>query len=333
MKSHILRGVLTAFLLSGTAHAADIAKAPTIAPAVPFTWSGLYAGGFAGYGTNDNDNATASGGDPASLTGFACTSTVGGCFHGAGKIGGSTVTATGTGAASNGTFSPPLNLGTLGGIDSLNPNSNGAVFGGRIGANLQFGKIVLGVEDELAWSGMSGSQSINGAGFTPNLGAGASFTQTSYGSISTSVNWYDAFVARLGFTPYQEVLFFAKVGGVYGGISSSAVIGNQLSLVTAGDLNGNLSAVQAGNGDTSKFGWTWGFGVEYAFGLSGWSARLDYTQFNFGSINYAVTGVPTGGLSGPHTAYTGAFQSVSSNVSQSLNYGTVTFGLDYKFGS
>lgn len=333
-----------ALVLEG--RAADLptkAVVPPVAYQSTFTWTGFYVGGFGGYGMNNSDNASVGSGGPASTNGFNCSATpTTGVLHGphcgdpryaldpSWKGSGTPASATWAGA--------PVNLGNFGGVDSLNPNSAGVVFGGRAGYNLQVNRIVLGIEDEFAWSGIKGSQSVNGLGFSPNLsgfGPGNSFTQNSFGSISTSLNWYDTLVARIGWTPWNDVLFYGKIGGAFAGVSTSAVVGNQLSLVTAGGFSGNLGLTQAGSGDTTKAGLAWGGGIEYALGTSGWTVRLDYTQLDLGTVSYAITGVPTGTL--VHTTTNSVttrnynFGGVNGSVSQSLNYGIITAGLDYKF--
>jgi outer membrane immunogenic protein len=125
MHRYLLASVAALALGIGAASAADLGPAPapiyTKAPvAVPYNWSGFYAGGNAGWvGSADNT---------INLTG----------------------TDTGTGGLgtdlANGTIPNPLSLGY-----------NGFLGGGQLGYNWQSGNWVFGLEADMDWSSAKGS--------------------------------------------------------------------------------------------------------------------------------------------------------------------------------
>lgn len=123
---------------------------------------------------------------------------------------------------------------------------SGAMVGGTLGYNYQTGWAVLGVEADVAWSGVEGS----------------TFTNCPLGC-ETKNSWFGTARGRIGyafdrFMPY----------------------------LTGGAAFGDIQATAAGFGGTKKtqFGWTAGGGIEYAF-VSNWSAKLEYLYVDLGSVD------------------------------------------------
>lgn len=126
MKKYVL-AMLCSVALIPAANAADLGpavKAPVLAPA-PFTWTGFYIGGNAGWGRGDVKSSN--------LT----TTTDGTLFGNPGFLGGP---VTFTNADRN--------------FDLGHDGFNG---GGQIGYNWQIDKAVLGIEADFQWSGFKGT--------------------------------------------------------------------------------------------------------------------------------------------------------------------------------
>jgi outer membrane immunogenic protein len=129
-------------------------------------------------------------------------------------------------------------FGLNGSIFSGNERDSGFVGGGQLGYNMQFGSFVAGVEADLQFADMGGSN-----GFVQQNG-------TWYNTGASGLDYFGTVRARLGLA-MDRALIYATGGFAYGG----------------GD-NGNgcfvgAVAFDCNNDDTST-GWTLGGGVEYA---------------------------------------------------------------------
>jgi outer membrane immunogenic protein len=125
-------------------------------------------------------------------------------------------------------------------------NLTGGLLGGTIGYNWQPGPLVLGIESELDWSGISGS--------TTNLCPLA---------CKTANSWLGTVRGRVGYA-------FDRI----------------MPYVTGGLAFGNIKASTPGfpGIDNANTGWTVGAGLEVAIG-GGWTAKAEYLFVDLGSAN------------------------------------------------
>jgi outer membrane immunogenic protein len=126
MKRLILGGAALAAIIAGPAVAADMKvkalyKAP---PPAPFSWSGCYIGGNAGYGWDDTSANLVVPSDPGSLA-----------FYG-----------------------PTVSIGAL--PDVIFYKQSGFIAGGQIGCNRQVDRFVVGIEGDLDFAHISGSGGV-----------------------------------------------------------------------------------------------------------------------------------------------------------------------------
>lgn len=217
----LLTGTAALALAVSAASAADLprrAAPPAVAPiaAVPlFTWTGFYVGANAGYGWQNNDDSS--------------------IFVPRGSF------ATAPGAS-----------GTLSFGDD---NGEGFVAGGQIGYNYQLGTFVVGVEADLHWADLGGS---DGVAFVP-AGFPRSFVPA---GVAGGVDWFGTVRGRVG-VAFDRALVYATGGFAYGG--------------TDNDDNFGLF----NDNDDVRTGWVLGGGVEYAFtnnltfGVEGLWVNLD----------------------------------------------------------
>ena len=129
------------------------------------------------------------------------------------------------------------------------PSLSGGLIGGTLGYNWQMGQAVIGLETDLAWSGIRGSAAC-GAGF----------------NCETRNNWLGTTRVRLGYAA-DRFMPYVTGGVAYGGLKTSV----------------------SGVGETSKTkaGWTLGAGVEAAI-AGPWTAKLEYLYVDLGRMDSVV---------------------------------------------
>jgi outer membrane immunogenic protein len=157
---------------------------------------------------------------------------------------------------------------------SLSPK--GGLYGVTLGYNYQIGSWVWGVEGDYDWSSVKESAACYGV-----------FT------CETSNTYLATIRGRLGYA-FDRWLPYLTGGGAYGDIKAS----------TTNPLFGGSSS--------SKFGWTFGGGLEYAF-LGNWSAKIEYLYVDLGTFDCGMSCGPA----------------LTDNVSFKENI--VRAGLNYKF--
>jgi outer membrane immunogenic protein len=138
---------------------------------------------------------------------------------------------------------------------------SGGLVGGTAGYNWQFGNAVLGIEGDIDWANLKGT---NSSTLCP---AGC----------STSDTWLSTVRGRAGYA--------------FGGV---------LPYLTGGLALGDIRAATPGFAGASNTGagWTAGGGIE--FGLTGnWSAKAEYLYVDLGRFNCGVScnGLPTDNVS------------------------------------
>jgi outer membrane immunogenic protein len=132
------------------------------------------------------------------------------------------------------------------GVSTGNFDISGAVAGGTMGYNMQFGSTIFGVETDIDWTNIKGSATANCAS-----------------TCQTSNDWLGTLRGRLGYT-LDRLLPFVSAGLAYGNIK--------------GDLAGGS------NFNDFKVGWTAGGGLEYAF-AGNWTAKAEYLYVDLGKAN------------------------------------------------
>ena len=129
---------------------------------------------------------------------------------------------------------------------------SGGLFGGTVGYNIQTGMIVLGVEGDFDWSGLSGSVSC---------AAGLAICET-------SSDWLATFRGRIGYS-FDRWMPYVTGGGAFADVKATA---------SAPLLGAALSS------SSTQAGWTLGGGIEFAF-MSNWTAKVEYLHVDLGSFD------------------------------------------------
>jgi outer membrane immunogenic protein len=163
-----------------------------------------------------------------------------------------------------------------------NFNTRGGLAGGTVGYNYQMGPWLLGAEADLDWSNIRGT--FNGLVTIP--GGSAPF------SLSSQLQWLETTRVRAGVV-WDHALFYGTAGAAMGGLNAS---------VNASPAASGLGVAVTASDTQTRFGWTAGAGVEYAF-TSYLSGKVEYLYVGLGSQNQIVvdsvkfsTNIVRGGL-------------------------------------
>jgi outer membrane immunogenic protein len=153
-----------------------------------------------------------------------------------------------------------------------NFGTSGGLVGGTVGYNYQFGQWLVGGEADLDWSNIQGT--FNSAA----VGGAAPF------GLGSQLNWLETTRARVGWV-WNRAVFYGTGGAALGGVTANASGAG----LTASDTQ-------------TRFGWTAGAGIEYAF-TNNISAKVEYlyvdlgtqTQITVDSVKF-TTNLVRGGL-------------------------------------
>lgn len=127
---------------------------------------------------------------------------------------------------------------------------SGWLAGGQIGANYQFGAVVLGIEADASWA------DINGSHFDITTPANA---------LGTKVDAVGSVTGRLGYA-FDRALVYVKGGAAWVNEKHWIRDGTGFQFATANDL--------------TRWGWTIGGGLEYAIDYN-WSVKGEYQYMDF----------------------------------------------------
>jgi outer membrane immunogenic protein len=145
----------------------------------------------------------------------------------------------------------------LGPAGSLKTTGEGFTIGGTIGYNYQIGNFVAGLEADLNYVDLGKTVSTTIGGITTSVSQGPTYLGTVRG--------------RLG-VAFDNFLVYATGGLAYGDQDASTTVSG-------------AGAFWSGGKNDTRFGYTVGAGVEYAF-TRNWSAKVEYLYYDLGSVNY-----------------------------------------------
>jgi outer membrane immunogenic protein len=170
--------------------------------------------------------------------------------------------------------------------------------GGQIGYNWQTGMSVFGVEADAAWTNLKSSSEAIADPF---------FNGKGHARFSSSIDWLATVRGRAGIAATPALLLY-----VTGGL---AVAGVNVTYQNAGSGSPTSPFLNTLSHRDTLFGWTAGFGAEYALG-GNWSVKGEYLRVQFDS---STLNVPLNAASG--------FQ---GTVRASQDIDLFRFGVNYK---
>jgi outer membrane immunogenic protein len=190
----------------------------------------------------------------------------------------------------------------------------GVIAGGQVGYNWQSGITVLGLEADADWSNLKNTTGVINDPFF--------FGKSSTGTITSRIDWLATFRGRAGIAATPNLLLYVTGGAAAAGLKVS------YSSISADIPPFNVPpfTLPPQNLSSSKtlFGWTAGFGAEFALG-SNWSVKGEYLHAAFDSatpINADFSPI----LPSIFTAGTTGSGTIKVNNSLDL----IRFGVNYK---
>jgi outer membrane immunogenic protein len=156
-------------------------------------------------------------------------------------------------------------------INALNVSTKPSGFIGGIyaGYNWQFGRIVAGLETDVAWANISDIIDVVGKiGLVP-------FAIRA----EDKLHWLGTTRARLGFLPAESLMIYGTAGAAYGSVEETV---NS----SIGSSSIQSSFAQSFSASDTHFGWAIGAGAEWAFS-SNFLARAEWLHYDLGSTSNA----------------------------------------------
>ena len=280
-------GILAA---SGGAFAADIAslvyKVPVAAPA-SYSWTGLYVGGHFGGAWADNDWFL-----PNDSINSVAQEPIGTPYQGSFPTSSAGLAAT-IAQGYQGPTVGPFN------VSSGSNSASSWLVGAQIGYNYQIRNWVLGVEGEVSWTNLKGS---NLDPSHPNIN-------------HTDTDFIGVLGGRLGYA-WDRVLLYGKAGGAWAHDKYSVFSNTTFSVGNGSPAPVTVtSGTEVDEATVNRFGYMLGAGVEYAL-TPQWSVNAEYEYLDFGRQRATLT---------PTTTIVSPFD---EDIRQTIQ--TVSVGLNYR---
>jgi outer membrane immunogenic protein len=184
--------------------------------------------------------------------------------------------------------------------------AKGPLGGIQLGINQQIGNWLIGIEADVSWADVKGSQGYM------RFGPAEGFQITS--AASSKIDMVTTIAGRLGFAA-DRWLVYIKAGAAWAH--------EKHTFNETQELFGQFASVATTtrNGVETRFGPMFGIGAEYAFAGS-WSAKVEYNHLDFriGSVNLIAS--QPAGFFNPLVMTTGLPQAIH----------LVKLGVNYRFG-
>jgi outer membrane immunogenic protein len=184
-------------------------------------------------------------------------------------------------------------------------NPKGAVAGGQVGCNAQFGQWVFGAETDLQWSDLKVTDSVS-----PIPRAGTQFTTTA----SENRKWFGTLRARAGLLVTPQALLYGTAGLAYGETEMSFSTQTFATPVVNCTLGFPCASATASG---TNLGWAAGVGMEWMFAYN-WTIKAEYLYVDLGNRSVTGTTVPS---AVPAGVFTAASEQREHVARIGLNYG------------
>jgi outer membrane immunogenic protein len=203
------------------------------------------------------------------------------------------------------TFSP---TDTFENTNSDSLQKTGFIGGGQIGYNWQTGQTVIGVEADAAWSNVKNThETFDNDPFFFGKGGGSTTAR-----FTSQIDWLATFRGRAGIAVTPGLLLYVTGGAAAAGLKVSYEnSGNQLNSPTTFSSS------------KTQFGWTAGFGAEYALS-SNWSVKGEYLHI---ALDSATVNAPV--FINPLLGFP-AGATVTGTIKANNDLDLIRIGLNYK---
>ena len=195
-------------------------------------------------------------------------------------------------------------------------DADGWLGGLQFGYNKQLGKVVLGVEADVSWTGLDGKETNRQTFFGANPGESISYDKTH----KPELDYFGTLRGRVGYD-FGGILPFVTGGVALGRARETLNVDvNSVGFVWARGLETNEAS---GRAEEDHIGWTAGAGVEGKVGY-GWSLKAEWLHVDLGSADYLFVGQHNIGPNAGQSFATDAFPA-------DLEFNVYRIGLNYQF--
>jgi outer membrane immunogenic protein len=162
---------------------------------------------------------------------------------------------------------------------SLRNSNDGFIGGGQIGYNLEFWRLVAGVEADI--QGVFGSDNTTTADSSLKVAGGPTEFLIQTARVRREMPYFGTLRGRLGFAVTPCLLVYGTGGLAYGEVSSRTSITQFIT--NAPGVPNPYSA--SGRYENPSVGWTLGGGLEWMF-WGRWSVKAEYLYYDLGDVHY-----------------------------------------------
>jgi outer membrane immunogenic protein len=188
-------------------------------------------------------------------------------------------------------------------------DDDGALGGGQIGCNWQYGQWVWGLETDLQVTSIEARDRLPGL-----FGNIVPPNNTIFTEAQSALRWFGTARARLGWTVWPTTLVYATGGFAYGRVNSHLGFGTVASNTVGTAVNFD---------DQYHYGWTVGVGAEAKIAQN-FTAKLEYLYVDLGSADYAFNNIAG--------TFNGTIPAVANYAwKQNVQLHVVRLGLNYQF--
>jgi outer membrane immunogenic protein len=205
----------------------------------------------------------------------------------------------------------------------------GGLFGGGAGCNWQTQQWVYGVEADVDWAHIAGSNTTStfsgpnsGFGIGPGSGT-SSIDNTGTANEQVSLRWLSTIRGRAGFAVQDRILLYATAGVAIGGINT------QGSVTTSSPFPLFINPAWTGSDSTVKAGGVIGGGAEWAFS-DHWTAKAEYLWYDLGHVSHQLNCTATNFPAAVCSA--GGLYPTLGDATSSVFGSIIRVGINYKFG-
>jgi outer membrane immunogenic protein len=159
-------------------------------------------------------------------------------------------------------------------------STSGFIGGGRVGANYHVGPYVFGFEGDFAGMTLKGSGTVIFTGTTPASSPGTTVNYKTTSAYKTTSNWVTTFTGKVGYA-FDRVLAYGKAGAAIEQDGDSEASTTTYTATTSPNPpSASMNSTTIRTGTATRFGWTAGVGLEYAF-TNNWWAFVEYDHLGF----------------------------------------------------
>lgn len=160
-----------------------------------------------------------------------------------------------------------------------NQNADASFMGGiQAGYNYQADELVYGLEADISFAARNSGWKTSVA--TPSVYSNP--VERNYIRTKSNLNWFGTLRGRLGYALSEEFMIYGTAGVALGEVNVKTQEGFTTSSSVAG-----AEAIWTSAKSFTRFGWTAGFGAEYAISQN-LSLKGEYLRVDLGSNTYAL---------------------------------------------